>query len=262
MATTTNSARRASIAVGQGGVRAPKTADLVVRHLRRLIIRGELKEGDALPPESDLMDEFQVSRPTMREAIRMLEAEGLISVRRGAHGGARVIPPTEVVAARYAGLLLQYRNTPLKDIYDARALLEAPAAGLAAKRRKKTDLTRLEKCVNEAQASDDSSEMLGCHHDFHSLVVEIAGSESIVLLSAMLDTILAEAQQSFVADRPSPATREKLLRKSQRTHERLLELIEARDAEGAEELWRRHLIEGGQEVLKGLPETTVLEFLA
>lgn len=261
MASTNDSAKRAAIGVGQGGVRAPKTADLVVRHLRRLIIRGELEDGEALPPESELMEEFHVSRPTMREAIRMLEAEGLISVRRGAHGGARVRPPTEDVAARYAGLFLQYQRTPLRDVYDARVLLEAPAAGFAARRRKKADLDRLRAAISQARDSDDSSAMLGCHHDFHALVVEIAGSESISLLSAMLDRILDEAQSSFVADRPSPEAREKLLRKSQRTHERLLELIEARDAEGAEDLWRRHLVEGGQEVLKGLPDTTVLELL-
>jgi DNA-binding FadR family transcriptional regulator len=262
MASSDNLTKRAAIGVGAGGVRAPKTADLVVRHLRRLIIRGELKEDDALPPESELMEEFHVSRPTMREAIRMLEAEGLISVRRGAHGGARVRPPTEDVAARYAGFLLQHRRTPLRDAYAARAILEAPAAGLAARNRRKADLDRLKESVSRAREPDDSSARLSCQSDFHALVVEIAGNESISLLSAILDRILNEAQQRFFTDRPSSETGEKLLRRSQRTHERLVELIEARDAKGAEELWRRHLIEGSEEFLKDLPDTTALELLA
>ena len=68
-------------------VRVPKTAELVASHLRRQIVRGELKEGDALPPESALMEHFGVLRPTLREAFRVLESEALISVRRGARGG-------------------------------------------------------------------------------------------------------------------------------------------------------------------------------
>ena len=65
-------------------VRVPKTAELVASQLRRQIVRGDLKEGDALPPESTLMERFGVSRPTLREAFRVLESEALISVRRGA----------------------------------------------------------------------------------------------------------------------------------------------------------------------------------
>ena len=70
--------------------------------LRRQIIRGELAQGDALPTESDLMVRFGVSRPTLREAFRVLESENLIAIRRGARGGARVQPPDREVAARYA----------------------------------------------------------------------------------------------------------------------------------------------------------------
>ena len=116
-------------------VRVPKTAELVAAHIRRRIVRGELKEGDALPPESALMDEFAISRPTLREAFRILESEGLITVRRGARGGARVQIPTSEVAARYAGLVLQHRGTTLADVLDARVIVEAPAAGIVAGRR-------------------------------------------------------------------------------------------------------------------------------
>src|SRR3979409_278065 len=103
-------------------VRVPKTAELVASNLRGQIVRGELKEGDALPPESALMEHFGVSRPTLREAFRVLESEALISVRRGAHGGARVHVPNGDVAARYAALVLEYRGTDLADIHTARTI--------------------------------------------------------------------------------------------------------------------------------------------
>ena len=87
---------------GQVGqiVRAPKTAELIAGRLRRQIVRGELKEGDTLPPELALMGQFGVSRPTLREAFRILETESLICVRRGARGGAQVTAPELSVAAR------------------------------------------------------------------------------------------------------------------------------------------------------------------
>ena len=121
-----------SVFNGDGGrvgqrVRVPKTAELVAAHLRRQIVRNELHEGDALPPEAVLMAQFGVSRPTLREAFRVLEAEGLISVRRGAHGGARVHTPDVDVAARYAGLVLEHRGATLSDVYEAAGLLDPSA---------------------------------------------------------------------------------------------------------------------------------------
>src|SRR4029450_11176652 len=120
---------------GSSAVRVPKTAELVSAKIRNRIVRGELREGDALPPEPVLMQQFGVSRPTLREAFRILESEGLIEVRRGARGGARVRRPEDDVVARYAGLLLQYRGTTVSDVFDARARLEAPAARMLASRR-------------------------------------------------------------------------------------------------------------------------------
>src|SRR3546814_16660333 len=73
--------------------RVPKTAELVADRIRRRIISGELDEGASLPPEGQLLEQFGVSRPTLREAIRILEAERLITVTRGSRSGARVSAP-------------------------------------------------------------------------------------------------------------------------------------------------------------------------
>ena len=63
---------------------------MVAAELRRQIVTGRLKPGDKLHPENVLQNEFAISRPTMREALRLLEAESLITIKRGKHGGARV----------------------------------------------------------------------------------------------------------------------------------------------------------------------------
>src|SRR6184192_3474453 len=109
-------------------------AERVATVLRRMLIRGEIIEGTMLPPESELMERFGVSRPTLREAFRVLESESLISIRRGSRGGARVQVPKGEVAARHAGLLLQVRGTTLGDVYRARMIVEPPAAGMLAER--------------------------------------------------------------------------------------------------------------------------------
>src|SRR5438093_12964719 len=99
--------------------RVPSAAELIAAHLRREIVRGELAEGSSLPPESKLLARFGVSGPTLRAAYRVLEAEGLISVRRGSRGGAQVHRPQVSVASRSVGVLLQMEGATLDDLFRA-----------------------------------------------------------------------------------------------------------------------------------------------
>ncbi|UUU28688.1 FCD domain-containing protein [Streptomyces sp. CA-210063] len=249
-------------AVANTPVRVPKMAELVAAQLRRKIVRGELAEGDALPAETALMAEFAVSRPTLREAFRVLESESLISVRRGARGGARVQTPEGTVAARYAGVVLEYRGTTLKDVYDARTVIEAPCAGLLAGRRTDEDLERLRAAVAEAEAlMDDPSAFIRAHMEFHALVVELAGNETLGVLNGMVRNIIDQANWSHVdLDAGSPENI-RANRRGFRAHGALVELVAARRAEAAEELWRLHLQEAEDYLLQNRSMTTVLDLL-
>jgi GntR family transcriptional regulator, transcriptional repressor for pyruvate dehydrogenase complex len=242
-------------------VRAPKTAALIARSLRRLIFRGELREGDALPSENDLREQFNVSRPTLREALRILESEGLVVVRRGLHGGAYVQVPTVEAAARQIGSLLQYRGTTLLDFYEARAILEAPAAGLAARRRSKADLERLRGLVAYGRSRGANLEVMDAHHDFHMAVVELSGSQTLIVLSAMIAVIEREANASFATANLEEDQRQRLWRRGQRAHDEVIRLIAERDAEGATQHWRTHLIASADVLRRAVPETSVLELL-
>src|SRR5437868_14814638 len=97
---------------------------MIANHLLRTIISGGLNECDSLPLEKDLLAHFGVSRPTLREAFRMLEAEGLISISRGSRTGATVHQPNIEVAARYMGFVLEANGVTLDDVYSARVLIE------------------------------------------------------------------------------------------------------------------------------------------
>ncbi|MER5428089.1 FadR/GntR family transcriptional regulator [Streptomyces sp. NPDC002588] len=243
-------------------VRVPKMAELVAARLRRMIVRGELAEGDALPSETALMEEFAVSRPTLREAFRVLESEALISVRRGARGGARVQIPEGTVAARYAAVVLEYRHTTLKDVYDARTVIEAPCAGLLAERRTDEDLRRLRAAVAEAEGlMDDPSAFIRAHMEFHALVVELAGNQTLSVVNGMVRHIIDQANWSHVdLDAGSPENI-RANRRGFRAHVALVALVAARRAEDAEELWRIHLQEAEDYLLQSRSMTTVLDLL-
>ncbi len=243
-------------------IRVPKTAELVAAELRRKIVRGDLAEGDALPSEAALMAEFAVSRPTLREAFRVLESESLISIRRGARGGARVQVPDGNVAASYAGLVLEYRGTTLQDVYDARTLIEAPCAALLADRRTDRDLGRLRAAVAQAERlMDDPPAFIRAHKEFHSLKVELAGNETLKVLNGMVRHIIELANWSHVDLDAGSQENVRANKRGFRAHVRLVELVAARRAAEAEALWRVHLEEAENYLLLNRSMTTVLDLL-
>ena len=112
--------------------RSPKTGELVARRVRALIVGGQLKDGDHLPTEPELMNQLDVGRSVMREALRILEDERLIEVRRGSRLGPHVRIPGPEIVARPAGLLLQLSGATLADVHRARSGFEPPAARMLA----------------------------------------------------------------------------------------------------------------------------------
>jgi DNA-binding FadR family transcriptional regulator len=247
-------------AIGQQ-VRVPKTAELVAAQLRRQIVRGELVEGDALPPEATLMDQFGVSRPTLREAYRVLESEALLSVRRGAHGGARVHTPNGDVAARYAALVLEHRGTTVADIFQARGVIEPPCAALLATRRTEKDLVVLRNAISAQAEADDPSDAMGVHQSFHHLVVELSRNRTLTVVSDMIGHIIEMVTTSYLAADSGSAQNRRAMTRAHRAHEKLVELIAARKAAEAEAMWRKHLLEAGDYLLNGPSPETLLDLM-
>jgi GntR family transcriptional regulator, transcriptional repressor for pyruvate dehydrogenase complex len=240
-------------------VRVPKTAELVARELRRRIIRGELSEGDALPPESALIEEFGISRPTMREAFRILETERLISVSRGSRGGARVHLPDVEVVARYAGLYLQSRNTTLADVFAARLIIEPPAVRMVAERRPAKLIAELNRQIASIEQNIEDSEAYAHHAaEFHLQLIEGSGNETLSLIARVINEIWAVHLRNVVGIRYVV----ELARTGVKSEKRLMALIEAGDADGAEAQVRRHLENSGRIVLKKFSSKTIVEMLS
>ena len=250
------------------GFRVPKTAELVARSLRSQIIRGDLAEGQSLPPELVLTEQFGISRPTLREAFRILEAERLIEVRRGSRGGARVRSPDVQVAATHAGLLLQSRRVRLGDVYAARTVIESSAAAAVAADPPVDSVKRLRENVDATaalldSAGSDAEGLAELAQDFHALVVEMAGNRTLELLSMMLRRIVDGANRSFVVAQGTETARARQYRSTLRAHAALGELIEGGDVHGADRLWREHLDEAERRLTAGRPSTasTLIDLL-
>lgn len=250
------------VAVETSRVRVPKMAELVAQQLRRQIIRGELPEGAALPSEAALMTRFGVSRPTLREAFRVLESEGLINVRRGAHGGARVQVPNGEAAARYAGLVLEFRGATLQDVYEARGVLEPPCARRLATRRTKADIERLRENIAETRAAmSDPATHIRLNNEFHAMMIEMAGNQTIIVLNSMVRHIIDLSSFLHVAEDAGTPALNRATKKGIRAHELLVDYLESKDADQAEELWRKHLTEAQYYMLGGGNPKTVLDLL-
>jgi GntR family transcriptional regulator, transcriptional repressor for pyruvate dehydrogenase complex len=240
-------------------VRVPKTAELVARELRRRIVRGELKEGDNLPPESSLIEEFGISRPTMREAFRILETERLISVSRGSRGGARVHLPDVDVVARYAGLYLQARHTTLADVYEARLLIEPAAVRQLVERRPRTIIEELRNIVQEMDHSINDPEAYShLAAAFHLKIIEGSGNETLTLLGHVIIHVWEAHLINAVGIRYDVD----LAKQGLRSSKKLLDLIEAGDADAAAQHVRRHLERSGKITLRDSGSTSIVEVLS
>lgn len=238
-------------------IRAPKTAELIAGQLRRQIVRGELKAGDTLPPEVGLMEQFGVSRPTLREAFRILETESLISVRRGSRGGARVTSPELSVAARYVGFLLQISGTTIVDVYQARMVIEPPCAALLAKNATKTDVRALRECIAELRrvienhdSTPDPVQWGALTYRFHQMMLDRCGNKTLAIQGAVLRDIVASHLAITVSRSFSDPVTEDRFKKLIKSYDKLVDLVESKLADEAERHWRSHMEVAGKSLLQ------------
>lgn len=242
------------------GVRAPKTSELVARTLRQMIVDGQLTDGDFLPNEAELMNHFGVSRPTLREAVRVLESERLVEVRRGSRTGARVRVPGPEIVARPAGLLLELSGATIADVLVARSSIEPLAARLLATKGKTKAFDELEQIlINEIPASLEAPRFATATAQFHLRLVELSGNATLSLIAGMLHEITERHTVVAIARRRSvpKADYDKLVR----SYRRLIKLLRARDGDEAEAHWRRHMDNSRAVVLRGLGSIKVRDVM-
>lgn len=230
-------------------VRMPKAAEVIAAQIRGQIVRRELVPGMTLPPENILLDQFGVSRPTLRQAFRILETEGLIRVGRGFGGGAHVLMPDAAVAARNLGLILQLEGTTIDDVYRARTVLESVCARLMAGVKDADSIAGLYDCIDRVSglivaASDgipDPHAWTRTTFEFHEKILHGSGNKTLALQGELLQNIVAlhyaVTERSRFQDHSRPG-RFRLVRAS---FTKLADLVAAGDTAGAYNHWLSHM---------------------
>ena len=229
-------------------LRQPRVAEMLADVLRDRILSGELQDGALLPRQDDLVAEFGTSKASAREAFRILETEGLVTVLRGNVGGAVVHRPKQDTAAYMLALVLQSKGVQLADVGAALQYVEPLCAALCAGRgdRATEVVPRLEAAnqrLVDAINDGDEAGAVPASREFHEELVKCSGNETMILVAGALESLWSAHETSWsVAASEAGRFPEPLLRKrALQEHEQLIDAIAAGDIDRATRTARRHL---------------------
>ncbi|WP_238007479.1 GntR family transcriptional regulator [Dactylosporangium sp. AC04546] len=226
-------------------VRVHRLAEQVADHIRARIIRGDFADGDPLPTAEELIRRYPVSMPTFREAMRILEAEGLITVRRGRLGGAIVRRPSPAGLAYNLGLVLASQQVAIGDVAVALRHVEPACAALCASRRDRAravvpELRELHQAYLDS--IEDLVEVVAVSRRFHEALVRLCGNEPLIVLAGALEALWSVHEQDWATRiRETTGVPLKQRKAAGEEHGRILALIEAGDSEGVHRLVAGHL---------------------
>ncbi|MES2537208.1 MAG: FadR/GntR family transcriptional regulator [Pseudomonadota bacterium] len=217
-------------------IQVVKPSEMLASQLREHILHGTLKDGAPLPAERDLVEQTGVSRGSVREALRILQAEGFIETRPGRFGGSVVRKPGDDALAKYLGLFIQGRSISLMALLQVREVMGGPIASLAAMNRTDEDLAKLEEIGKRMEASlADLPVYLAENVKWH---VAIASATHNELLEAFITAISSLVFKATATENFASEDVQKVVIKA---HKRILEAIINRDPETASRRMSRHL---------------------
>lgn len=216
------------------GLAYQKVAD----ELRALILSGELSPGSRLPSEPELSARYGVGRSTVREALRVLSSESLISTSRGIAGGSFVVPPDREQVTSYLerslNMLSVANLVTVDELLAAREMLEVPAARLAAEKRSEGQLDRMRSCLPASRGERDMAHQFEGNLQFHLSILEASGNRLMEVMTRPLFTVM---RTRFLRD----AAPKRFWKVVESDHQKILEAIESSDPHMAAEEMRSHL---------------------
>ena len=230
----TNGVARSAVQLSP--IDVPKASDVLVNELRERILNGEFAEGTALPPERELVAQTRMSRTTVREALRILEVQGLVRIRAGRAGGAFVQRPDNEPVANSLILLIRGRQIRLAAVLETREAIEPICAQLAAEHRTDADIAAL-KAANARIADPDSSlaDFLQANVDWHVAVATATHNELIAaFMTALSRAIYTSTENEAFIDA-------EVRRATARAHKSITQAIEKGDAAAAVRRMSRHV---------------------
>jgi GntR family transcriptional regulator, transcriptional repressor for pyruvate dehydrogenase complex len=227
--------------VSKGTPAARRSAsEQVAGDIRAFMQREQLQPGDRLGREEDLARRFGISRPTLREALRLLSSAHLIRASKGPGGGIFVAATAEegiaLSVSDTVASMLAADTVDLDELLEARMLVEIPLAGLAAQRADEEDVRRLAELVAQAKAAGtDSDRFSELDRELHRRISAAAGNR----LSGALMAWVVDVLQPLLQERLKPAVVESTLLGQ---HQDVVDAIERGDPAAAERAMREHLL--------------------
>ncbi|GAA0615296.1 FadR/GntR family transcriptional regulator [Sporichthya brevicatena] len=231
------------------GAPRPRVAVSTAKALLDYIDTNHLQPGDSLPIERDMIEWLGVARTTLREALRLLEAQGVLEIRRGRGGGPVVgnVGPEDYASS--TTMLLQFMKVRFGVVMDARIAIEPEIAAAAAEHRKPEQVRALAAAVKDMKAATTKLSNFQDPYDrFHVLLGECSQNPLLFMTGLTFRRIWSNLHPENAAN--DSATAAAVVR----AHQRLLTAVEKQDAEAARRTSRRHLTQYRSWVNENLPE--------
>ncbi|GAA3938346.1 FadR/GntR family transcriptional regulator [Microbacterium soli] len=234
--------------MSSASLRPQKTALLVAQQIVAGIQQRGNVPGDRLPPEKEMLELYRIGRGTLRESLRYLEFQGLISLKPGPGGGPVVERPNGAGLATSIALLLQMESAPYRNIVEARGTLEPAMSHQAATRISEEDLDLLKDNLDRMLSSiEDPAIFAETNQEFHDLIAQASGN---ALFAHLIDALRG------ILDGTSIGIEYPLRRRVavHQAHQRIYESLVAHDPDVASETMREHIGEYTKYIEAKYPE--------
>jgi len=219
-----------------------KRSDQIVESVKSWVALNRVQPGDRLPNERELMEQFECSKGTVREALKSLEVQGLISVRTGPNGGAILERVPYEKASELLRNFLHFEQPSGPEIYALRTLVEPEIAALATARVTELDLCALDALVKRCEVApktfDERIEQRIAELDFHVLLAQRCNNPMLAFIGRFLNDMLRDLVIFKKAALPEQL---EFSCANFKYHKQLVEAIRARDVPGARKLMHDHM---------------------
>jgi len=233
-------------------VKVVRASEDVFEQIKQAIFSGKLAPGDRLPPERELVREFGLSRVTIREAIRKLEAAGFVRVKTGANGGAFVTEATPGIVADSLTTLLRLQKATLRELSEARKIVETAIVEMAALRADEDDIAAMQEAVEHTRnAIAQNRPHAPASLEFHTALAKAAKNRVLLSTIESFHVPLNEALEKIGLTPEGPAL-------ALEYHQKICDAIRRRDSVTARRLMEIHL-QQFQERLQQVLEAEAIE---
>lgn len=217
-------------------VRVGRASNDIVQQIKANIFEGKLTPGDRLPSEKELIEHFGVSRITVRDAMRVLESQGLVEIKVGAGGGAFVTTPSAEPIAQVLTDMLRLQGISIQELVEARLVVETSIVTFAAERANQKDLDAMERAIEEARTArqEGVSRFTPFSVNFHIALAKAAKNQVLFFTVSSFRTPFYETLDKMIPDTH-------MADRAIEDHQKLLDAVSAHDAERARQVMREHL---------------------